>query len=91
VVLTALAIGAVEARMQRRAAKPEQEQPSYWRTEDDPRSMARYAAVTRELTRAYLRWLESQGYVLAPVERVAIGELTPDEAIAESAAMTGGR
>ncbi|MGV9638033.1 ParB/RepB/Spo0J family partition protein [Nocardia rhamnosiphila] len=86
VMLFALAAAAVEARMQPRKTRPEDERPDYWRIGQAATGQGwmGYETRTRQMISAYLLFLRELGYSLSPVERVAAGELTVDEAITEA-------
>lgn len=86
-MLIGLAIGAVEASMQRRSHDPaKKENPNYWRATLHQSKSVHYAADTVSAPRSLLAALQSAGYTPTPIERAILGEITRAEAFEAEAA-----
>ncbi|WP_033247124.1 ParB/RepB/Spo0J family partition protein [Nocardia carnea] len=86
-MLIGLAIGAVEASMQRRSNDPtKKENPTYWRAALHQSSSVHYPADTVSVPRSLLAALQSAGYTPTPIERAILGEMTRAEAFEAEAA-----
>lgn len=86
-MLIGLAIGAVEASMQRRSYDPKKkENPTYWRAALHQSQSVHYPSDTVSAPRSLLAALQSAGYTPTPIERAILGEITRAEAFAAEAA-----
>ncbi|WP_280300001.1 ParB/RepB/Spo0J family partition protein [Nocardia abscessus] len=86
-MLIGLAIGAVEASMQRRSYDPKKkENPTYWQAVLHQSQSVHYPTTTVSAPRSLLTALQSAGYTPTPIERALLGELTRAEAFEAEAA-----
>ncbi|GAB2454091.1 ParB N-terminal domain-containing protein [Nocardia tengchongensis] len=74
-----LAMGAIEGRMH-----PREDKPNYWRIAAPPENV--FWTVDMTLSQPYLRLLISLGHVPGIAERLTLGDITVDQALAEIAA-----